>query len=341
MASGVPGGGPDRDLIRGNRGPNPLNVFDQKALETSQNKKEDAKEAAKQAYESVRSINDAFLARLAQLKDLIEEAASPEANSSARDVVAHTVKLESRTDELLTRLSELVQLTNNDLRPAVEALKIIMLIDRIYKIIQKLEESPSKPILDDLQSLLMELEYYCPNEQRGYHPYGNAQLQNEQLGQAVQNAKELVTTIKRQFPVIIVRTAIETVNKAIAELAIFSPYDNSIESFRLKLLNLLQLNYRYFRPYVVILGKQYSDNELLIAIKQAMDDINSLGEAIGYTEQDIHHLLMSRPNELKGKLNNLLNKLKNQLENELLPKAKMVINSDDTPFDSLTIRFFS
>ncbi len=347
IESGVPSGGLGRNQNPDNRKPNPLEeqdplkVFDEEALEISQSKEKDPKEATKQAAELVRRINNAFLDHLTQLENLIEEAASPEANSSARDVVTHTAELESRTHKLLTRLSELVQRTNNDLCPAVEASKIRMLIDRIYKIIQKLEESPSKPILDDLQLLLMELEYYCPNEQQDYHPYGNAQLQNEQLAQAVQDAKELVTTIKRRFPVIIVQTAIKTVNEAIAELAIFSPYDNSIESFRLKLLNLLQLYYRYFRPYVVLLGKQYPDNELLIAMQQAMDGINSLGEEIGYTEKDIHDSLMSRPNELKGKLNDLLNKLKNQLENELLREAETVINSDNTPFDSLTIRFFS
>jgi len=104
---------------------------------------------------------------------------------------------------------------------------------------------------------------------------------------------------------------------------------------------LLRLNNRYFHPYVVLLGEQYPDNQLLIAIKQAMDGINSLVEETGYKERHIRQSLMSRPNELKGKLNDLLNKLKNQLENELLPKAEMEINSDNTPFNSLRFGSFS
>ena len=103
---------------------------------------------------------------------------------------------------------------------------------------------------------------------------------------------------------------------------------------------MLRLNNRYFHPYVVLLGEQYPDNQLLIAIKQAMDGINSLVEETGYKERHIRQSLMSKPNELKGKLNNLLNELKNQLENELLPKAEMVINSNNTPFNSLRFGSF-
>jgi predicted nucleic acid-binding Zn-ribbon protein len=103
------------------------------------------------------------------------------------------------------------------------------------------------------------------------------------------------------------------------------------------------LNGRYFRPYASRLGEKYPNNELLIAMQQAMDDINSLRRVIGYTEEEIHQSLMSlmsKPNELE-ELNNLLNKLKNQLENELLPKAEMAINSNSTLFDSLSFRWFS
>ena len=134
------------------------------------------------------------------------------------------------------------------------------------------------------------------------------------------------------------------INKAIAELDMFSPYDEDIfrrgeciKSCQSLLLNLLQLYYRYFGPYVSRLGKQYPDNELLIAMQQAMRDINSLEEEIGDSEKEIRQSLMSRPNELKEKLNNL----KNRLENELLPKAEMEINSDNTPFNSLRFGSFS
>ena len=81
-------------------------------------------------------------------------------------------------------------------------------------------------------------------------------------------------------------------------------------------------------------------------MQQAMDDINSLRRVIGYTEKGIRQSLMSEslisePNELKEKLNDLLNQLKNRLENELLPKAEMAINSNSTLFDSLSFRWFS
>ena len=337
MPSGDWGG----NRISGNIGPNPPENQDpdKQALEESRNEKEEATKAAlDQAAELVRTYSDAFLGQLAQLQG---EAVAPEADSSARSVVARIDNLEFIRHELKNRWIELGQSLDDYLRPAVEVLNIRTLIREIYEILQELKESPSKPILDDLQLLLRELEYYCPNKQDN-RPDENAQLQNEQLAQAVQDAKELLTTIKQWFPVIIVRTAIGTVNKAIAELAIFSPYDNkSIESFRLKLLNLLQLYYRYFRPYVFRLGKRHPDNELLIAIKQAMDGINSLVKETGYTERHIRQSLMSKPNELKGKLNNLLNELKNQLENKLLPKAEMEINSDNTPFNSLRFGSFS
>jgi len=347
LKPGVPSGELGRNQTPGNIGPNPLekpnplDVFDEKALEESRNEKEEAAKAALDQTTKLAEIsNDDFLTHLKQLKYLIEEATSPQADSSARSVVARTYKLESITHKLVARLSELGQSTNNDLRPAVEALTIRTLINRIYENIQELKKSPSKPMLDNLQLLLMELEYYCPKKQNN-RPDEIAQIQNEQLAKAVQDAEELVITIKQRFPVIIVKTAIETVNETIDELAIFSPYDNkSIESFRLKLLNLLQLYYRYFRPYVFRLGKRHPDNELLIAIKQAMDGINSLVKETGYTERHIRQSLMSKPNELKGKLNNLLNELKNQLENKLLPKAEMEINSDNTPFNSLRFGSF-
>jgi len=102
-------------------------------------------------------------------------------------------------------------------------------------------------------------------------------------------------------------------------------------------LNLLRLNNRYFGPYVSRLGKQYPDNELLIAMQQAMGDINSLEEKIGSSGEKISQLLMSVPNELKEKLENL----KDRLANELLPKAEMEINSDNTPFNSLRFGSFS
>jgi len=102
-------------------------------------------------------------------------------------------------------------------------------------------------------------------------------------------------------------------------------------------LNLLQLNNRYFGPYVSRLGKQYPDNELLIAMKQAMGDINSLEKKIVSSGEKISQLLMSAPNELKEKLENL----KDRLANELLPKAEMEINSDNTPFNSLRFGSFS
>ena len=75
-------------------------------------------------------------------------------------------------------------------------------------------------------------------------------------------------------------------------------------------------------------------------MQQAMRDINSLEKEIGDSEKKIRQSLMSEPNELKEKLNDLLNKLKNRLENELLPKAKMVINLDNTPFNSLRFGSF-
>ena len=111
-------------------------------------------------------------------------------------------------------------------------------------------------------------------------------------------------------------------------------------------MNLFGLNDRYFRPYASRLGEKYPNNELLIAMQQAMDDINSLRRVIGYTEKGIRQSLMSEslisePNELKEKLNDLLNQLKNRLENELLPKAEMAINSNSTLFDSLSFRWFS
>ena len=102
-------------------------------------------------------------------------------------------------------------------------------------------------------------------------------------------------------------------------------------------MNLFGLNDRYFRPYASRLGEKYPNNELLIAMQQAMRDINSLEEEIGDSEKEIRQSLMSRPNELKEKLNNL----KNRLENELLPKAEMEINSDNTPFNSLRFGSFS
>ena len=345
MAPGVPGGELGRNQTPGNIGPNPPEKQDpdKQALETSRDKEKAAKEAIKQAVELVMISNGDFLTHLVQLR---EEAASTEANFSAPSVLARIAKLRFRRYQLGTRFLELTQSINNDLHPALEVLNIRTLIREIYEILQELKESPSKPILDDLQLLLMELEYhleyYCPNEQQDYHPYGNAQLQNKQLAQAVKDANELVITIKRWFPVIIVQTAIKTVNATIDELAIFSPYDNErVESFRLKLLNLLRLNNRYFGPYVSRLGKQYSDNELLIAMQQAMGDINSLEKEIGSSEEEIRQSLMSEPNELKGKLNDLLNNLKNRLANELLPKAEMEINSDNTPFNSLRFGSFS
>jgi len=76
-------------------------------------------------------------------------------------------------------------------------------------------------------------------------------------------------------------------------------------------------------------------------MQQAMRDINSLEEKIGSSGKEIRQSLMSEPNELKEKLNNLLNNLKNRLENELLPKAEMEINSDNTPFNSLRFGSFS
>ena len=342
MAPGVPGGELGRNQTPGNIGPNPPEKQDpdKQALKTSRNEEEAAKAALDQATKLVRIYSDAFLAQLAQLQG---EAVAPEANSSARSVVARINNLEFIRHELKNRWIELGQSLDGYLRPAVEVSNIRSLIDGIYKIIQKLEESPSKPMLDDLQLLLRELEYYCPNKQDN-RPDENAQLQNEQLAQAVQDAEKLLTTIKQRFPVIIVRTAIGTVNKAIAELAIFSPYDEDIirrgeciKSCQSLLLNLLQLYYRYFGPYVSRLGKQYPDNELLIAMQQAMRDINSLEEEIGDSEKEIRQSLMSRPNELKEKLNNL----KNRLENELLPKAEMEINSDNTPFNSLRFGSFS
>ena len=99
---------------------------------------------------------------------------------------------------------------------------------------------------------------------------------------------------------------------------------------------MFRLNHRYFRPYASPLGEQYSDNELLIAIQQAMDDINSLQQEIGYSREKISQSLMSEPNKLEEKLKNL----KNRLENKLLPKARMVINSNNTPFDSLRFGSF-
>jgi len=343
MAPGVPGGELGRNQILGNIVPNPSEKQDpdKQALETSLNeKKEAAKAALDQAAKLVRIYSDAFLAQLAQLRG---EAAAPQADSSARSVVARIDNLEFIRHELKNRWIELGQSLDGYLRPAVEVLNIRRLIDRIYEIIQKLEASPSKPMLDDLQLLLRVLEYYCPNKQNN-RPDENAQLQNEQLAQAVQDAEKLLTTIKQRFPVIIVRTAIETVNEAIAELAIFSPYDEDIfrrseriQSFQSLLLNLLQLYYRYFGPYVSRLGKQYSDNELLIAMQQAIGDINSLEEKIGSSGEKISQLLMSAPNELKEKLENL----KDRLANELLRKAEMEINSDNTPFNSLRFGSFS
>jgi len=311
------------------------------------------------------------LVYLAQLEDSIEEAAALEADSSARSVLARNSTLEFKAFELELKLLSLTRGINDDLHPAVEVLNIRWLISRIYKSIQKLEESPSKLILDDLQLLLVRLESYYesyyPNKKdhpvrlesyyesyypnkKDNHPDENAQLQNEQLERAVQDVKGLVTTIKKRFPVIIVQTAIETVNATIDELVRFSPYDEDIirrdeciKSCQSLLLNLLGLNGRYFRPYASRLGEKYPNNELLIAMQQAMDDINSLRRVIGYTEEEIHQSLMSlmsKPNELE-ELNNLLNKLKNQLENELLPKAEMAINSNSTLFDSLSFRWFS
>ena len=356
LKPGVPGGSWGRDPIPGNRKSNsigesdPLNAFNEKALEKSWNEEEAAKAALFEATKWVRIINHFFLVYLAQLEDSIEEAAALEADSSARSVLARNSTLEFKAFELEVQLLSLTRGINDDLHPAVEVLNIRWLISRIYKSIQKLEESPSKLILDDLQLLLVRLESYYesyyPNK-KDNHPDENAQLQNEQLERAVQDVKGLVTTIKKRFPVIIVQTAIETVNATIDELVRFSPYDEDIirrdeciKSCQSLLLNLLGLNGRYFRPYASRLGEKYPNNELLIAMQQAMDDINSLRRVIGYTEEEIHQSLMSKPNELE-ELNNLLNKLKNQLENELLPKAEMAINSNSTLFDSLSFRWFS
>ena len=72
-------------------------------------------------------------------------------------------------------------------------------------------------------------------------------------------------------------------------------------------------------------------------MKQAMGDINSLEKKIVSSGEKISQLLMSAPNELKEKLENL----KDRLANELLPKAEMEINSDNTPFNSLRFGSFS
>jgi len=203
MAPGVPGGELGRNQILGKIGPNhpekqdPLDVFDEKALEESRNKEAAAKAALNQVIELVMSSNGPLLTDLARLQ---RKAASPEANSSARDVVADTRVLESSAYDLGTKSSKLAQIINNDLRLAVKVLTIRTLIREIYEIIQKLEESPST--IDNLQLLLWELESHFPNEHDNL-PGENPQLQNEQLAQAVQaaiqDAKKLVTTIKQRF----------------------------------------------------------------------------------------------------------------------------------------------
>jgi len=203
MAPGVPGGELGRNQILGKIGPNhpekqdPLDVFDEKALEESRNKEAAAKAALNQVIELVMSSNGPLLTDLARLQ---RKAASPEANSSARDVVADTRVLESSAYDLGTKSSKLAQIINNDLRLAVKVLTIRTLIREIYEIIQKLEESPST--IDNLQLLLWELESHFPNEHDN-PPGENPQLQNEQLAQAVQaaiqDAKKLVTTIKQRF----------------------------------------------------------------------------------------------------------------------------------------------
>ena len=202
-APGVPGGELGRNQILGKIGPNPpekqdpLDVFDEKALEESRNKEAAAKAALNQVIELVMSSNGPLLTDLARLQ---RKAASPEANSSARDVVADTRVLESSAYDLGTKSSKLAQIINNDLRLAVKVLTIRTLIREIYEIIQKLEESPST--IDNLQLLLWELESHFPNEHDN-PPGENPQLQNEQLAQAVQaaiqDAKKLVTTIKQRF----------------------------------------------------------------------------------------------------------------------------------------------
>jgi len=203
MAPGVPGGELGRNQTLGKIGPNhpekqdPLDVFDEKALEESRNKEAAAKAALNQVIELVMSSNGPLLTDLARLQ---RKAASPEANSSARDVVADTRVLESSAYDLGTKSSKLAQIINNDLRLAVKVLTIRTLIREIYEIIQKLEESPST--IDNLQLLLWELESHFPNEHDN-PPGENPQLQNEQLAQAVQaaiqDAKKLVTTIKQRF----------------------------------------------------------------------------------------------------------------------------------------------
>ena len=165
MAPGVPGGELGRNQTLGKIGPNhpekqdPLDVFDEKALEESRNKEAAAKAALNQVIELVMSSNGPLLTDLARLQ---RKAASPEANSSARDVVADTRVLESSAYDLGTKSSKLAQIINNDLRLAVKVLTIRTLIREIYEIIQKLEESPST--IDNLQLLLWELESHFPNE---------------------------------------------------------------------------------------------------------------------------------------------------------------------------------
>ena len=206
LKPGVPGGGWGRDQNpdnTDNRKPDslgelkPLDVFDEEALERSRNEEKDAEAALDQAIELVMSSNGPLLTDLARLQI---KAASPEANSSARDVVADTRVLESSAYDLGTKSSKLAQIINNDLRLAVKVLTIRTLIREIYEIIQKLEESPST--IDDLQLLLWELESHFPNEHDN-PPHENPQLQNKQLAQAVQaaiqDAKKLVTTIKQRF----------------------------------------------------------------------------------------------------------------------------------------------
>ena len=200
LKPGVPSGELGRNQTPGNIGPNPTEKQDpdKQALEISRDKEADAREALLEATEYAMIVDDVVRSYLERLEK--ETAAL---DSSASSVLANTDILEFKTDGLETYLSKLAQSIKNDLRPAVRVLIIRRLIRGIHEIIQILKESPSKPILDDLQLLLMKLERYCPNEEDNRSDE-NAQLQNERLAQAVQvaiqDAKELVTTIKQQFP---------------------------------------------------------------------------------------------------------------------------------------------
>ena len=168
-------------------------MFDKQALEKSRKEEAAARAALDQATECVRSI-------FTQLENSIKGANAPEADSSAPSFVDHTNTLLYEARALETDLLILAQNIEYYLLQAAYVFNIRRVIRRIYENLQMLEESPSNITLkNNLKLLFIKLGRYCSNEKD--NSFGkNAQLQNPQLAQAVQDGNELLTTIKRRFP---------------------------------------------------------------------------------------------------------------------------------------------